>query len=255
MKKIEKCWNLVVKITKEQWVAKVLLGYILFIAVYTIVFACTGGEKRLLTSNELGDFLAGTFAAPAFFILILGYIQQGKELQQNTAALQLQAKELRSSVEEYRRLVKLNEDEVIAKHFAVLPYLKYTVANLLIKEEQVNCYDENGEFEDIQILEYGNYQFTIRNEGECARHFSITEDIDQSVIFSQFEITKDAFAQFNIQLDPDEINDLKADKKYEKIYSLKYFDQFGKEFTQKVKCYIFHDFNEGDYYPSIKIYS
>ncbi len=34
--------------------------------------------------NALGDFLAGIFAPVAFFWLILGYVQQGKRLDQNT---------------------------------------------------------------------------------------------------------------------------------------------------------------------------
>lgn len=40
--------------------------------------------------NELGDFLAGIFAPVAFLWLVLGYIQQGRQLEQNTKALELQ---------------------------------------------------------------------------------------------------------------------------------------------------------------------
>lgn len=64
--------------------------------------------------NEWGDFLAG-FAAPmAFLWLVLGFIQQGKELRVSTRALQLQAEELRNSVEQQRQLVEVTRQQVDA---------------------------------------------------------------------------------------------------------------------------------------------
>lgn len=64
--------------------------------------------------NEIGDFLAGAFGPVAFLWLILGYFQQGIELKQNTQALELQAAELKNSVEQQRELV-----EVSRQHFQV----------------------------------------------------------------------------------------------------------------------------------------
>lgn len=51
-----------------------------------------------LELNELGDFLAGTFGPVAFLWLVLGFLQQGRELKLSTDALQLQAEELKNSV-------------------------------------------------------------------------------------------------------------------------------------------------------------
>jgi len=57
-------------------------------------------EKFLaLNLNELGDFLAGTFAPLALLWLVIGYFQQGDELRQNSRALLLQAQELRQAAE------------------------------------------------------------------------------------------------------------------------------------------------------------
>nr|WP_228267864.1 hypothetical protein [Acinetobacter sp. TUM15064] len=56
--------------------------------------------------NKLGDFLAGVFAPIAFPWLILGYIQQGKQLDQNTRALEQQEKALNLQIEEMRESVK-----------------------------------------------------------------------------------------------------------------------------------------------------
>ncbi len=53
-------------------------------------FYIFGLFERPDSFNELGDFLAGVFAPVAFFWLILGYIQQGKQLNQSINALEQQ---------------------------------------------------------------------------------------------------------------------------------------------------------------------
>ncbi|WP_082038796.1 hypothetical protein [Vibrio rotiferianus] len=70
------------------------------------------GELRTIPLNELGDFLAGVFGPLTIFWLILGYVQQQKELQQNTKALELQANELKRSVEQHKELVKATYEQV-----------------------------------------------------------------------------------------------------------------------------------------------
>ncbi|HHQ6565536.1 TPA: hypothetical protein ACSTJX_000332 [Serratia fonticola] len=62
--------------------------------------------------NELGDFLAGAFSPVAFLWLVLGYLQQQKELQQNTKALELQALELKNSVDQYKSMVEVARDQL-----------------------------------------------------------------------------------------------------------------------------------------------
>jgi hypothetical protein len=57
------------------------------------------------------DVLAGVATVYALVFLILGYIQQGKELAQNTEALRLQTEELRSSVEQSEELVKVTREQ------------------------------------------------------------------------------------------------------------------------------------------------
>ncbi|EEY93142.1 hypothetical protein HMPREF0026_00418 [Acinetobacter junii SH205] len=56
--------------------------------------------------NEFGDFLAGVFAPVAFFWLILGYMQQGKQLEQNTKALEQQERALQLQIDEMREGIK-----------------------------------------------------------------------------------------------------------------------------------------------------
>ncbi|WP_139795856.1 hypothetical protein [Desulfocicer vacuolatum] len=62
--------------------------------------------------NEIGDFLAGIFGPLAMAWLILGFLQQGEELQQSTQALELQAKELNLSVAQQKEMVELTKKQL-----------------------------------------------------------------------------------------------------------------------------------------------
>ncbi len=73
------------------------------------------GQLYSMPLNEVGDFLAGVFGPLAIFWLILGFLQQGKELQQSTQALELQAKELNNSVQQQRELVEVSRQQVEAE--------------------------------------------------------------------------------------------------------------------------------------------
>lgn len=53
-----------------------------------------------LELNAIGDFLAGVFGPIAFLWLVLGYIQQGRELKLSSEALRMQADELKQSVKQ-----------------------------------------------------------------------------------------------------------------------------------------------------------
>ena len=71
----------------KTWVFWTVFLYLLFIFLYTLKFYFSEGKNVLLSSNELGDFLAGAFAPLAFFFLLLGYKQQSSEIQKNTQEL------------------------------------------------------------------------------------------------------------------------------------------------------------------------
>lgn len=75
--------------------------------VITVVYLCCVGftlyiKRETIMSlelNAIGDFLAGVFGPIAFMWLVLGYIQQGRELKISSKALKKQARELKASVE------------------------------------------------------------------------------------------------------------------------------------------------------------
>ena len=60
----------------------------------------------------LAEFLAGAFSPLAFLWLIVGYMQQGEELKQNTEALMLQAAELKQSAEQQKHLVEVTREQL-----------------------------------------------------------------------------------------------------------------------------------------------
>ncbi len=76
------------------------LGF--FLGLY---FKATSFGNRL-DLNELGDFLAGVVGPLALFWLVLGFFQQGKELQNSVAALRLQTRELKASVKQQSEMAK-----------------------------------------------------------------------------------------------------------------------------------------------------
>lgn len=69
-------------------------------------------EMLGMKPNEFGDFLAGVFAPLAFFWLVLGFFQQGRELRNSSDALWLQGEELRNSVEQQRNLVEVTREQL-----------------------------------------------------------------------------------------------------------------------------------------------
>ena len=78
---------------------------VIWIAIIVCIYLFTGLEHPK-SLNEFGDFLAGVFAPVAFFWLILGYMQQGKQLEQNTKALEQQERALQLQIDEMREGIK-----------------------------------------------------------------------------------------------------------------------------------------------------
>lgn len=69
-------------------------------------------EWRAIHINEIGDFLAGIFGPLSIFWLVLGFFQQGEELRNSVEALQLQARELKDSVEQQKAMVGITERQL-----------------------------------------------------------------------------------------------------------------------------------------------
>jgi len=66
--------------------------------------------------DQFATFLSGVFAPLAFLWLVLGFRQQGDELQNSARALWLQGEELRNSVEQQRALVEVSREQLQADY-------------------------------------------------------------------------------------------------------------------------------------------
>ncbi|WP_421526342.1 hypothetical protein [Pseudomonas yamanorum] len=85
-----------------EWWAKHFTA--VYVGVMILIMGAKFEELLCLKLNEIGDFLAGAFGPPAFLWLVLGYIQQGRELKVSSKALNLQAAELKHSVEQQTKI-------------------------------------------------------------------------------------------------------------------------------------------------------
>lgn len=85
------------------------LGWMTILCLYALSNWAKFADLR---PNEMGDFFAGAFAPLAFFWLVLGFFQQGKELRHSGEALWLQGRELQHSVEQQRELVKVTREQL-----------------------------------------------------------------------------------------------------------------------------------------------
>lgn len=129
---------------------------------YLIAAALLGwGQWDQITDmkpNEVGDFLAGVVGPLALLWLILGYFQQGEELKQSTQALQLQAEELRNSVQQQQALVAVTKMQVEAQMEAFAHERedqRRSVAPLLVLEDGGGYSSKDEQ----------HYQFVLRNHG------------------------------------------------------------------------------------------
>ena len=76
----------------------------LYVAGLVLYLVLQGQNPANLALNELGDFLGGVSSPLAFMWLVLGYFQQSREIRLSSKALQLQAAEMKRSVDEHRQL-------------------------------------------------------------------------------------------------------------------------------------------------------
>ena len=75
--------------------------YVVGLVIYLFVQEQNPADLAL---NELGDFLGGVSSPLAFLWLVLGFFQQSREIRLSGKALSLQAREMRRSVDEHRRI-------------------------------------------------------------------------------------------------------------------------------------------------------
>ena len=77
---------------KDNIIVSIIITVLLFSAILGLIWLYSPDafkHVKEMRFNDWGDFLGGTFGTVALFWLILGYMLQKQELQQNTKALKL----------------------------------------------------------------------------------------------------------------------------------------------------------------------
>jgi hypothetical protein len=87
--------------------------YILGLAIYAWIVR---DAMSAMKPDQFATFLSGVFAPLAFLWLVLGFRQQGDELQNSARALWVQGEELRNSVEQQRALVEVSREQLQAEY-------------------------------------------------------------------------------------------------------------------------------------------
>ena len=143
--------------------------YLLTLAIYAYV---QRNAVLAMEPNEFGDALAGAASPLAFLWLVLGYLQQGEELRQNTEALNLQVKELQASVDQQRALVEATQRQhefELARH----------------REQRRSAFLSSQPVFDVKLDHMGQNLFyvTLTNMGRVCSRLLMFAPSDESVRF------------------------------------------------------------------------
>ena len=191
-----KIFELAKNMNKKSLIFGVLVNFIWLLGIY--LFSRSNGYTLPTSLNELGDFLAGIFAPIAFFWLILGYIQQGKQLDQNTRALeqqeialQLQINEMKESVKQQKELVEIQKQQYVDSSNSVAPYFGFND----LKIHCFGCGSINGveQDPDYELL------FKLSNSGKEVRDIQFI-DTDGKTFYALQRINSNEVLDISIPL-------------------------------------------------------
>lgn len=142
---------------------------IAWVGMIVLYMAFNLDRMAALEPNAFGDFLAGAFGPIALLWLVLGYMQQGEELQQNTEALRLQAAELKASVEEQRNMVQVARDQIDVQLATRSSDLED--ARLLVRPSfAAKIFTTNPSLEETD--QYWQWQIVIQSNGPMCRNLT-----------------------------------------------------------------------------------
>ena len=197
---------------KKSLVFGVIVTLIWFLGIYG--FTQSNGYSLPMELNALGDFLAGIFAPVAFFWLILGYVQQGKQLDQNTKALeqqekvlQLQIEEMKESVQQQTELVNIQKKQYEEQQNLLEPRFIISdaeVFNVLGREVERNSENKHLLNSNENVLV--RITFNLINFGEEIFDLKIKENGKKLIV-----VKVDHIARGNIQSIDFDLADLQID--------------------------------------------
>ncbi len=206
---------------------RTLIGTIVS-GLWTLLFVWLVYAKRTtlpaLELNQWGDFFAGYAAPLALLWLVLGYLQQGDELEQNTQALLAQQKELKDQVEQTKHLVEAsNRQAQASEKLAALSdaeRVEQRRSTRALSLMDLRLQQTHGTYES-------NLTLSLRNNGAPGRRVSVVPEPNHRFHLSQtdfldtgaiFDLTLFGPLVFPVTLRFDYINKLKQEE--HQVYEL-----------------------------------
>ncbi|HCC8380807.1 TPA: hypothetical protein MW179_000519 [Acinetobacter baumannii] len=225
-------------------------GALIFVSLISILylylscnFIINLDEFNLLKLNEKGDFLAGVFSPLAFLWLVYGYLQQGRELKQNTESLRIQAIELRNSVEEQKKLIKIHEDDQKVQHEQAKPIFEFE--NLRFDPEKVEMVEDNPFTREPRYQhKQQDISFHLKNLGSPIKKIKIFRN--ENLIESITLLEKGAKEFIVIYLTDEEQNSLHTNAVLELQFKLSYLDMLGLEHVEFYRIVLNDRFEDDD---------
>lgn len=155
------------KSQKVEWYAA--YGTVIYIGIIVLVIAAKLDELFELKLNELGDFLAGAFGPVGFLWLVLGFLQQGRELKLSSDALRLQADELKNSVEQQSIMASAALKQIESQSLAFDLQLQES-------ERQMSALFSFEFISDVGKSHSGIARLNVTNYGGWADHVNVVFD-------------------------------------------------------------------------------
>lgn len=148
---------------KKLTLNNILFIYIILVIIYTLIFYFFDDAKKVpLTSNELGDFLAGFFAPLAFLFIYLGFKQQGEAIKKSNDAIKQQ-------LDIQNEMIKLQKAERLEIEHSAKPILTFKPEIVTGNEIQF----QNNNFTETSITYKSRLKLTFGNKGSKITHISI----------------------------------------------------------------------------------
>ncbi|WP_228152938.1 MULTISPECIES: hypothetical protein [unclassified Acinetobacter] len=192
------------------------------------IFWFFGDLKSPISLNELGDFLAGIVAPIAFLWLILGYVQQGKQLEQNSKSIRQQSESLQLQIEEFRKMVEIQVQQVEYRNQSAKPLFSFKSGSCIRKYEL----NEEDDYFDIYL--------SMCNLGK-GDAYNIKILVDEEYHYEVYEIkrlTKDLTHEINFILNISSFDKFLDGMIYRKFLFLEFKDLYGNRVKEAFTLYI-----------------
>lgn len=165
------------------WVGGVVTT--LWVALLAAYVVSKWGKIVELEPNALGDLLGGSMGPLALFWLVLGYLQQGIELRQNGAALNLQAEELKHAVDQYKEMARVANEQLIHDKEAAI---RAADAALELRKREKAAMQPNFSFSGSggSHSNTSEHKFVITNTGSSAYEVKLNFNDGTAVNRSEF---------------------------------------------------------------------